>query len=344
MKPSQVSSTLQKLIQGRFPIWIWGPPGIGKSAIVKQVAEKLNLEVEDLRASTLDAVDVRGIPAIKDGRTCWNPPEFLPTKGQGILFLDELALAEVSVQAAILQLTLDRRLGTYVLPEGWKIVAASNRVEDMAGIRKIIRPLLGRFIHLNMEADSEDWLWWAAQNEILSPIRYFVAFRPNLLCDNKPAPKDNFGWPRPRSWHMLSDALKCYGENFQEMVSSGECLEIIQGTIGEGAALEFIEFVRQSNKLPPPSEILQHAETFSVPTSPGLCWAMIGMIVDYVSHNTSDKLIGQVFKLADRLNQEFAVIMIRDLAAVCPSVLHHKQFVRWSHTIYPYLQKSGVTR
>lgn len=344
MKPSQVSAALQNLVHGQFPVWIWGAPGIGKSAIVKQVAAKLQLQLEDVRASTLDAVDVRGIPTVREGRTCWNPPEFLPSEGHGILFLDELALADTAVQTAMLQLVLDRRIGKYVLPPGWKIVAASNRLEDMAGVRKLIRSLHGRFIHLNMEADSEDWLWWAAQNNILSLIRYFIAFRPSLLCDGTPAPKENFGWPRPRSWHMLSDALQCSADTVQEDILSGANMEIIQGTVGEGAALEFVEFVRHGSKLPTAQEILKQADTISIPSSPGVCWAMIGSVVDYVSHNTSDKIVTQAFKLADRLNQEFAVIMVRDMIASCQGILQHKQFVRWANIVYPYLKQAGIVR
>ena len=133
MKPSRVAEVLTRLLGGRWPVFVWGPPGAGKSSIVQHVAQAERMRVIDIRAPLLDPTDLRGIPTVSDGSARWCPPSFLPSEPEpGILFFDELNAAPAMVQASLYQLTLDRRVGEYVLPEGWRIVAAGNRAEDRA--------------------------------------------------------------------------------------------------------------------------------------------------------------------------------------------------------------------
>ena len=129
MKASRLISVLNGLMSQPWAVFIWGAPGIGKSSIVRHIAEAKNLPVVDLRASLLDPTDLRGIPMIQNKTSVWCPPSFLPKTSDkpGILFLDEINAAPPLVQAALYQLILDRRVGEYVLPDGWKIIAAGNR-------------------------------------------------------------------------------------------------------------------------------------------------------------------------------------------------------------------------
>ena len=150
MKPSRLHNVLTSLMQQRWPAFIWGPPGIGKSSIVRDIAEKASLPVIDLRASLLDPTDLRGIPSISNGLATWCPPAFLPRPNQapGLLFLDEINAAPPLVQASLYQLVLDRRIGEYELPPGWWIVAAGNRQQDRAVTFRMSSALVNRFIHL----------------------------------------------------------------------------------------------------------------------------------------------------------------------------------------------------
>lgn len=124
MRPSQVTQALEYLIKAKQPVMLHGSPGVGKSQVVKQVADKLGIEMIDLRLSQLDPVDLRGVPSVdrekvgnkEVGKTNWNVPSFLPTNGSGILFLDEINSATQATQAAAYQLVLDRKLGDYELP------------------------------------------------------------------------------------------------------------------------------------------------------------------------------------------------------------------------------------
>src|SRR5713226_7324319 len=128
MKASAVANALRTLVSVRQPVFIWGSPGVGKSAVVRQLAKELAIPLQDVRALLLDPVDLRGLPFLgADGRSKWATPEFLPESGSGILFLDELNAAPAMVQASCYQLVLDRKVGEYSLPEGWAIVAAGNR-------------------------------------------------------------------------------------------------------------------------------------------------------------------------------------------------------------------------
>ncbi|WP_020471423.1 AAA family ATPase, partial [Zavarzinella formosa] len=166
MRPTELARSLSALIPTRRPVYLWGPPGIGKSSLVRQAADADGLSLVDVRATLLDPVDLRGLPSVVKGAAVWCPPAFLPKDGKGLLFLDELAQAPPLVQAACLQLTLDRRLGEYALPEGWGVIAASNRAEDRAGANRLISPLLNRFVHLDLEVSAEDWQAWAAAANI----------------------------------------------------------------------------------------------------------------------------------------------------------------------------------
>src|SRR4051812_30577921 len=126
MRPTDVTKALAALIPTRRPLYLWGPPGVGKSSLVRQATQNLNLDLVDVRATLLDPVDLRGLPRLEGESAVWIPPAFLPRFGAGVLFLDELAQAAPLVQSACLQLTLDRRIGEYELPDGWSVIAASN--------------------------------------------------------------------------------------------------------------------------------------------------------------------------------------------------------------------------
>ena len=181
MRPTELVRALAALIPIKRPLYLWGQPGIGKSSLVRQAADASHLSLVDVRATLLDPVDLRGLPSVARGTAVWNPPDFLPKGGNGLLFLDELAQAPPLVQAACLQLTLDRRLGEYELPEGWSVIAASNRSEDRAGTHRLITPLLNRFVHLDLEVSADDWQAWAVTANIATEARAFLRFRPGSI-------------------------------------------------------------------------------------------------------------------------------------------------------------------
>ncbi|GIW33662.1 MAG: ATPase [Meiothermus sp.] len=236
---------------------LWGPPGVGKSSIVAQTARKYGLGFIDLRLSQLAPTDLRGLPVPLDGVSRWYPPEFLPREGEGILFLDELNMAPPTMQGMAQQLILDRKVGSYELPEGWFVWAAGNRKEDRAAVFDMPAPLANRFIHLEVAPNYESFKAYGLQVGIDERILAFLAFRPALLhqMDAKsPA------WPSPRSWEMASHLLKAGLD--------------IAPVVGEAAAAELAAYEQVYRALPELSEILHGQASPPFPEEPSARYAL----------------------------------------------------------------------
>src|SRR6266852_4292136 len=205
MKASAITAALRALVGERQPVFVWGGPGIGKSAVIAWLARSLKIQLQDVRALLLDPVDLRGLPHLSEGRSKWATPDFLPREGEGILFLDELNSATAMVQASCYQLVLDRKLGEYTLPDGWAIVAAGNRESDRGVTTRMPTPLRNRFTHLQFEVDMQEWCEWGIRASIRPEVIAFVRFRPDLLSVFD---RDANAFPSPRSWAFVSKILK----------------------------------------------------------------------------------------------------------------------------------------
>ncbi|OYD90908.1 ATPase [Nostoc sp. 'Peltigera membranacea cyanobiont' 210A] len=203
MTPSDLKAYLDNLIRKNLQIstMIWGPPGIGKSSIVGQIAQEYDIDFVDVRLSQLAPTDLRGLPVAEDGISKWYPPEFLPRGGKGILFLDELNMAPPAMQGVAQQLILDRKVGSYVVPSGWFVWAAGNRKEDRAAVFDMPAPLANRFLHLEAQADFNSFKAYALEAGVHEQIIAFLSFRPTLLHKIDPQQP---AWPSPRSWEMAS--------------------------------------------------------------------------------------------------------------------------------------------
>jgi MoxR-like ATPase len=203
MTPTALKNYLNNLINNSLQIstMIWGAPGIGKSSIVAQAAKEHKMDFVDVRLSQLAPTDLRGLPVAENGISKWYPPEFLPHSGKGILFLDELNMAPPAMQGMAQQLILDRRVGSYVVPEGWYLWAAGNRKEDRAAVFDMPTPLANRFLHLQVEPDFDSFKAYALTTKVHEQIIAFLSFRSNLLHKLDPQQP---AWPSPRSWVMAS--------------------------------------------------------------------------------------------------------------------------------------------
>jgi hypothetical protein len=305
MRPIDVSKALAALVPTRRPVYLWGPPGCGKSAVVRRAAEDLKLDLVDLRATLLDPVDLRGLPRLTADSAVWCPPAFLPKGGEGLLFLDELAQAAPLVQAACLQLTLDRRVGEYVLPPGWAVVAASNRAEDRAGTHRLISPLLNRFVHLDLEVSVDDWQAWAAGAGVAPEVRAFLQYRPALLFQFDPAANPR-AFPTPRSWQFVADALPVAPPDLLHAVTAG--------CVGDGPAAEFLGFLRLYRELPDLDQLLARPDQAPVPREPAVLYALVGALVEKCKPPGAGLAGFAAYAL--RLPDEFAMLAFRDALAV----------------------------
>lgn len=260
---SDVQSALSKVISKniKHSVFMWGPPGIGKSSIVRKIAKDADLDLIDLRISQLAPTDLRGLPYVENGRAKFAPPTFLPTEGTGILFVDEFNMASPSMMGIAQQLILDRQVGDYVVPEGWFIVAAGNRTEDRAAVSQMPAPVANRFIHFNVEADLASWKEYAIANGVNEQIVSFLNFRPQLLFDFN---KNATAWPSPRSWEFAGSLLDIGVE--------------IDAAIGGGTASEFYAYQSIYSRLPDVDAILT-GESVEVPKEPSLMYAVCGALV-----------------------------------------------------------------
>lgn len=308
MSPSDLVRALTALVPTRKPVLVTGPPGVGKSSIVRQVARALDYDLIDLRAVLLDPCDVRGLPTVRDGRVEWCPPGFLPLTGKvsrpGIIFLDELPQAAPLVQSSLLQGVLDYRIGEASIDPAWTWVAAGNRQEDRAGANRLISPLLNRLLHLDLEVSAEDWQEWAAAAGIAPEVRAFLRFKPKLLFDFDPTTNPR-AFPTPRSWSFVSDVLPHTPRHLVHPV--------VAGCVGEGPAAEFYGFLELYQQLPDIDAVLASPTTSGIPKEPSVLYALLGALVEKVRADRSKA--GAYAKYATRLPDEYGMLGLRDLLA-----------------------------
>lgn len=252
--PKNAKRAIAKAIQKRRPIFLWGPPGIGKSDIVKQIGEDSNREVIDVRLALWEPTDIKGIPYYNSdlGRMVWAPPSELPTDpdSNAILFLDELNSAPPSVQAAAYQLVLNRRVGSYKLPDGVDVVAAGNREGDRGVTYRMPSPLANRFVHLEAVVDFDDWQDWATRNTIHPDVVGYVGFAKQDLYDFDPKSSSK-SFATPRSWSFVSDLLE------DDDTDETTLTNLIAGAIGDGLAIKFMAHRKIASRLPRALDVLQ---------------------------------------------------------------------------------------
>jgi hypothetical protein len=255
--PKAAKKAVQKGFSKRRPIFIWGPPGIGKSDIVKQLGEELDAHVIDVRLSLWEPTDIKGIPYFdsNDGTMRWAPPSELPSEDfaknhkQIILFMDEMNSAAPAVQAAAYQLVLNRRVGTYRLPDNVLIVAAGNREADKGVTYRMPAPLANRFIHLEMRVDWDDYSFWATENRIHKDVVGFLTFSKKDLYDFDPKSSSR-AFATPRSWTFVSELLE------DDDCDESTLTDLVSGAVGEGLAIKFMAHRKVASKMPDPTDIL----------------------------------------------------------------------------------------
>jgi hypothetical protein len=340
MKPSELAQAIEACIEVKRPAMTWSGPGMGKSAITRQVADKvfgpaLGYTVEngvlydakgrpttkrpyfiDLRLVLLDPVDLRGLPSLKDGLTHWAYPDFLPTEGKGVLFMDEINAAAPSVQAAAYQLVLDRKLGDYELPDGWVVMAAGNREEDGAVVHRMATPLKNRFEHLTLDVDKDEWCKWALQNNVNPMVIAYIRFRPENL--HKFSRTEN-AFPTPRSWEFVSQFADL---NKPKMIE----LALYKGAVGDGAGIEFMAFVDMYRKLPSVDAIIHDPKKAPLFDKPNMQYA----VASALARAMTDENIDRVVTYLNRMPVEFNVMAVKDAITRDADLQGTKEFTTWA--------------
>lgn len=316
MKPSQARAAVELLADLRRPVFLWGPPGIGKSDIVAQIAKDRGIQLVDKRLSQSDPTELKGVPwpDQKKGVMKFFQDEELPTSGEGILFLDELNNAPAAVQAPAYQLILNRRLGSYVLPDGWAIVAAGNRRQDRSIVHAMPAALANRFVHIDMEPDLDDFLTWAANHGGISAETCgYLRWRPSNLAVTE-LPADVRAFPSPRTWAFADKIMAA------KHVDEATKADLIAGTVGPGCAIEYIGFMREAKNLPPIDAILIAPDKVPVPTEPATLYATVARL----DHATTTGNIEVLLKYAKRMPKEREVMYMQAVCRRVPDIMETK--------------------
>lgn len=322
MRISNLKKAVKLAYHANQPAMIWGKPGVGKSSIVSQVCAEEKVGFIDLRLSLLEPIDLRGLPTIEKKVTTWSRPDFLPTSGKGILFLDELVQSAPSMQAAASQLILDRRLGEYKLPAGWVPMAAGNQAQHKSATNAMPRHLANRFIHLYAEESVDDWVLWALANDIDIRVVAFIKFRPQLLCNFDPTVKGE-AYASPRSWEFVSNLLGA-GMNGELL------LDMVQGAVGPAAASEFVGFLRVYERMPNPDAVILNPGEAEIPSDASALAALSMALVTKASETTVGAILQYFTRVAEAARPEFSVLVAREIVARTPKLQNTKAFITWA--------------
>ena len=340
MRPAQLLAILEREFKStdaghHTPVMLWGPPGVGKSEMIAQVAAKNDVEVIDIRLSQMEPTDLRGIPFRAGDSVEWAIPAILPNEKRhgvaGILFLDEITSAAPTVSAAAYQLILDRRLGEYQVPDGWAIFAAGNRQGDRGVTYTMPAPLANRFSHYEVDTHLDDWVAWAYANGIDEKIIAFLRFRPELLFDFDPA-HNPVAFPSPRSWEFAHRGLQKFSDHPELLLGT------LQACVGPAAGIELKAFVDNLDNMPDIDAILR-GEDISVPKEVDLQYAvaaaLVGRAIRAKGEGNSQEAWGFILDYARSFPQrEMGVMLVSDMhRAVGEELFTVPQFADWAKAI-----------
>ena len=322
-------------------VMLWGPPGIGKSQAIRQLAKGIEKStgkkavVTDVRLLLFNPIDLRGIPTANADKTLavWLKPQiFQMDPGEdvvNILFLDEISAAPQSVQAAAYQITLDRVVGEHKLPENCIVIAAGNRTTDKSVAFKMPKALANRLLHIEVEGSFKSWKQWAIRSGINPKVVGFLTFRQQYLMKFDAASED-LAFATPRSWEMVSNILNFVSDDVNKMYY------LISGLVGTGIAIEFRTWSAVYNDIPDLEEIFDGKQP-KLPTGTDAMYALCAAMTAYArDHKTQLSRIANSIRFADRMPPDFSAMLLKDYMYIedgyREKLMQIPEFSRWLST------------
>lgn len=305
VSPANAAGCIRLSYETRQPIMLWGPPGIGKSALVYQETQRLGIQFIDLRLVQIDSVDLRGMPYkdVRDDKVVMGfaPSAMLPRTGAGILFLDELPQAPTLVQNSASELLLDRRVGEYILPDGWAVMCAGNRRTDRAATIEVPSHLKNRLTHIEVKSDLKDWVKWAADAGINIHVINFLKANPKHL---NAFDADAMAFPTGRSWAFAS--------KYVDSGATGIIRDaMIAGCVGEAVGLELCAYLDTVISMPTYADVIKNPQGVPLPSKSNLLFAMIGMVGGEAQPKDADKIVS-FFKRLPHEEVRFALTQMME--------------------------------
>ena len=323
MKPKDLSQLLTRTIDARLPVLIKGAPGVGKTDIVTQACKETETALLVSHPVVDEPIDYKGLPAIRDDHAEFLPfgslRQLIETKQPLVYFMDDLGQAPASVQAAAMQLIFARSINGFKVSDEVTFIAATNRKQDHAGVTGILEPVKSRFVSIiELEPDIDDWVLWASVNKLPAELIAFIRFRPQLLFDFSPSVEMKNS-PCPRTVHNV-------GKLMQLDLSSELEFDAYAGAAGEGFAAELMGFLQIFRQLPDPRLILINPEQADIPDDPATLYALVGALSRLAEPESMDALV----KFANRLPQEFSVLLITDAEKQHPEIVNTHAYATWT--------------
>ena len=318
----------------KFPsVMLWGPPGVGKSQGVRQIAkaieEKTNKKVviTDVRLLLFNPVDLRGIPTANEDKSLavWLKPKIFQMDESddivNILFLDEISAAPSSVQASAYQITLDRTVGEHKLPENCIVIAAGNRVTDKSVAYNMPKALANRLCHFEIKGDSSSWHDWAVKTGVHKYVVGYLEYNSTALM-RFDSSGTNLAFPTPRSWEMVSNILNTISEKIDEVYP------MIVGCIGHSTASSFKTWTELYRAMPSMEAIFAGVE-IDAPKAEELRIALRSAMVDYARKHPDKQLIDNSIDFSCKLPWAFRCNLMHDyyyIPEVKPIVIENEVF------------------
>jgi hypothetical protein len=310
---------LDKILASGVPVLLWGPPGVGKTAHVYELGRRDKIKVVGLVASLYEPADFAGYPVPAKDKMRFLPPSWVGELSEGgILFLDEINTAPPAVQAALLRVVLERRVGDVKLPDRVRIIAAANPPELAAGGWELAPALANRFVHLQFKPTATQWAaefpsYWGnpptvpgleetqwQRNRAL--VAAFIHRRPELLLQ-LPSEAGQNAFPSPRTWDYVSRLLTTCPDDVEEYVL---------GAVGPGAGSEFLAW-RQALDLPTPQQLL---DGYPLPTRPDAAFAALMALSTFVQESPTHDSWTRAVEIAASTVPDVAVVVLKSLLKI----------------------------
>lgn len=335
--PKQAVELVTDCMFARLVPMLHGSPAIGKSSIIHQLAESLNLLVIDARMAGFDPTDLQGFPAMDPARglATYMPMDTFPLVGRAlpinpktgkaydgwVLFLDEFNSAPLAVQAAAYKLILDRMVGAHKLHDRCLVVCAGNLDSDGAITNPMSSAMVSRIVHIIIRSDLQEWLDWAhGEGQISSKICSFLEFKPSMFYTfNADEPAHIYA--SPRTWEFANRLLARWNDDVPKVKA-----KLLAGTISEGVTVEFRTYLEHFQNLPMLSTILSDPHTTKVPHLPGVLYALDGCIAEWMSADN----IKQLLIYIDRMPEEHRIILFRMALRQNKTIRSNKDFLKWA--------------
>lgn len=328
LPPSKVKDAVELCMKARLVPFIQGSPGIGKSQIVKSLADEYGLKLIDCRLSTMEPTDLVGLPWIEDGKAKFNPYSLFPLEDSPIpegyegflLFLDEFNSANKAVQAAAYRVVLDREIGQHKLHPRCMVVAAGNLLEDNAITTQLSTAMMSRVVHLYIESNFEDWRDnFALPNRIDERVIAYLSMYPDKMMVFDPEREDET-FPSPRTWEFVSKIIKANGGMVDDNL-----LPVLAGAISSEQAMGFVQFCKVSKNLITMDQIMSNPDIDPPKNDTAVLWATIIHLINRTDHENFPTLV----KFIRKVPSSFQIVYLRSLRKIHRQIVNDPLFMEF---------------